>query len=84
MNVNIEFDEKSMTTHATFNLSDYKTQRNYQEALAIVKLISADHYVDPEMELEDFMEFVQTCLAQGKAKMTFSVDEEGLELEFLD
>ena len=83
MLVNIEIIEKpELSTQATFQLESFSAPKDYKEALAIIFMISADYYLDPELEIEDF----QNIIKQGKEKSSVSlillVNEDGIELEF--
>ena len=82
MLVDIEFDEKNHETFATFETSRMNDERKIKEVLAIVTMISADYHLDPELEVEDMLDFIEQSNERSKAKMTFSICEEGLELEF--
>jgi hypothetical protein len=82
MIVDIEFDEKNHETFATFEIEHMSDERKIKEILAIVTMISADYHLDPELGVEDMQGFIEQAKEKTKAKMTFSICEEGLELEF--
>jgi hypothetical protein len=82
MIVDIEFDEKNHETFATFEISNMADERKIKEVLAIITMISADYHLDPELEVDDMQGFIAQANEKSKAKMTFSICEEGLELEF--
>lgn len=82
MLVDISFDEKNHETFATFEILNMHNDRAIKEVLAIITMISADYYLDPELEIEDMNNFISQANEKSKAKMTFSVSEDGLELEF--
>jgi ABC-type multidrug transport system ATPase subunit len=82
MLVNIEFNEKVHETYATFEIEHMSDERKIKEVLAIITMISADYYLDPELEVEDMLGFIVSAKEKSKAKMTFSISEDGLELEF--
>jgi hypothetical protein len=85
MIVNIEIVEKpELATKATFNVEDFKNSKDYKECTAIIFMICADYYLDPEIGLEDIEGFVQQAKEKSKAKLALFADEDGIELEFLD
>ncbi len=85
MNVDITFQEKpELATIASFKLLNLKTEKDFKETLAIIIILSADYYLDPEIGVEDLMEFTEQAKENNKAIMTLEISEEGLELEFLD
>lgn len=84
MLVNIEILEKPVIqTKATFKTEHFAKQRDFKEALAIVFMISADYYLDPELGPEDLSELVAKAKEESKENLCFFVSEEGLELEFV-
>ena len=85
MNVDITFQEKpELATTASFKLLNLNTDKDFKEALAIIVILSADYYLDPELGVEDLQDYVNQAKENNKAKMTLEISEEGLELEFLD
>jgi hypothetical protein len=82
MLVDINFDEKNHETFATFELKNIENERSIKELLAIITMISADYYLDPEIGIEDVQNFIASVDGKNKTLMTFSINEEGLELEF--
>ncbi len=83
MQVNIQIIETpELATSASFELSNFQTEKDFKEALAIIFMISADYYLDPELELQDLKEFVGQASESNKAKVTLTASEDGLELEF--
>ncbi len=84
MLVNIEIIEKpELITKASFELANFKTEKDLKEGLAIVFMVAADYYLDPELELEDFANLIEQGKEKSKAIMALAVSEDGLELEFL-
>lgn len=84
MLVNIEIIEKpELATKASFELKNLQSEKDYKEALAIIFMISADYYLDPELEIEDLKEYVHQGRDKDKSLITIFFDEEGLELEFI-
>lgn len=85
MLVNIEIIEKpEIYTQASFELEHFKSDKDYKEAMAIIFMISADYYLDPELGPEDLQELVVQGREKSKVKMALQASEDGLELEFLD
>jgi hypothetical protein len=84
MLVNIEIVQPpDLMTQASFNIEDFKEEKDFREALAIIFMISAEYYLDPEFELTDMKDFTQQAINKSKQKLVFLVSEEGLELEFV-
>jgi hypothetical protein len=85
MQVNIEVIEKpEVHTKATFELLNLNTDKDYKETLAIIFMISADYYLDPELEIEDLKQFKVMASEKNKAKLALFASEDGIEAEFLD
>ncbi len=84
MQVNIEIIEKpELATKATFKIKDFTGAKDYKESMAIIFMISADYYLDPELEISDLENFVAQGKEKAKDSLALFVDETGLELEFL-
>ncbi len=85
MFVNIEvFEKPEIHTKATFDFINLNTEKDFKETLAIIFMVSADYYLDPELEIEDLKEFKTMGLEKNKAKLTLIASEDGIEAEFLD
>lgn len=85
MLVNIEIIEKpEIATKATFATKDFNGPKDFKESLAIIFMICADYYLDPELGLEDIAGFVDQAKEKNKAKLALFADEAGIELEFID
>lgn len=85
MNVNIEIiDKPEIYTKATFKFLDLNTEKDYKETLAIVFMICADYYLDPELDLSDLKGFVEQGKENKKSGLCVEASEDGLELEFID
>lgn len=85
MQVNIEIIEKpEIGTKATFNIKDFNTPKDFKESMAIIFMICADYYLDPELEIEDLIGFIEQAKERTKDKLALFADESGIELEFLD
>ena len=69
-------------TKATFKLENFKTDNDFKQALAIIFMVSADYYLDPELEVENLVEFVNSGRENSKNNLTLEASEDGLELEF--
>lgn len=83
MLVNIEIESKpEFMTKATFALSNFSLEKDFQECLAIICMISGDYYLDPELDLDDLKKFVEQGKENQNTNMTLFISEEGLELEF--
>ena len=83
MLVNIEIEQKpEILTKATFLIENFTSLKDYKECLAIICMISADYYLDPELEIEDLKNFVEQAKDKTKSSLTLFISEDGLELEF--
>lgn len=69
-------------TTATFKLEHFQSEADYKQALAIIFMVSADYYLDPELDVENIVEFVSTGREKSKDNLTLEASEDGLELEF--
>lgn len=85
MLVNIEVIEKpELSTKASFLIENFTNEKDFKEALSIIFMISADYYLDPELEIADLRGFIDQANEKNKATLALFVSEDGLELEFLD
>ena len=83
MQVDIKFEKSPIIqTKAIFELASFKSDLDYKETLGIIFMISADYYLDPELEIDDLRGFVTQGQENSKDKLTLFVSEDGLELEF--
>ncbi|MFT6633451.1 MAG: hypothetical protein ACJAS4_003421 [Bacteriovoracaceae bacterium] len=70
-------------TKAIFKVEDFKSAKDYKESIAIIFMICADYYLDPEIGIEDLEGFVQQAKSKSMANLALFADEDGIELEFL-
>ncbi|MCT4641794.1 MAG: hypothetical protein N4A33_05800 [Bacteriovoracaceae bacterium] len=82
MKCDITIDEKNLECNLTFNLGDFTDQKNYKDALTVVSMVSGDYHLDPEIELDDFIELVSKGKSDNKQVITFSINEEEIGAEF--
>lgn len=83
MLVNIEIIQKpEVHTKASFELAHFNSDKDLKESLAIIFMISADYYLDPELELDDLQGFIEQGRNNHKEKIALFISEDGLELEF--
>jgi len=81
MKLDISFHPQDHMAFLNFAVSDFTTELQYKECLAIVTIISGDFYLDPELEITDIEEFVATAKEKNKTNLIFELSEDGLELE---
>ena len=81
MNVDINFHPKDHMAFLNFTVSDFKSDLQLKECLAIVAVFSGDFYLDPELEIEDIEGFVNMAREKEKKQLVFELSEDGLELE---
>lgn len=85
MLVDIHFKQKpEISTNLKFELLHLNNEHNYKEVLAILAMVCADYYLDPEIGVDDLTELVTQAKSDHKSKMTLEISEEGIDLEFLD
>ena len=83
MLVDIKFNEKTQSSTATFELVNLNTENDLKQCLAIVTVLAADYYLDPEIEVEQLQDFIKQGLEKEAKTLCFFFDEDGLELEIL-
>lgn len=81
MIVDIQFNPKEQSAILTYELANFATELNKKECLAIITIVSADFYLDPEIELEHLDEFLKIAQEQDKSKLVFEISEDGVDLQ---
>lgn len=81
MNCNFEIDHKSHDATLNFKFSEFKELRSFQDALTLIFIICADYQLDPELELEDFQQIIESSKESGKEGISFYINEDGLEAQ---
>lgn len=84
MNTQININQKTLDTDVIFKVEDIQSQDHAKECLIILTMIAGDYALDPEIELEDFNSFVEKAKSEDKMALLFSINEDGLELEFIN
>ena len=85
MLVDIQFKSKpEISTNLKFELLHLNNEHNFKEVLAILTMVCADYYLDPEIGVEDLTDLISQAKSENKSKMTLEISEEGIDLEFLD
>ena len=82
MIVDIKFNHKEQSCSLEFSFLHLVNDMAMKEALAILAIVSADFYLDPELEVEDISNFISQGKEKAKSALVFEVSEDGLELEF--
>lgn len=83
MKCNIDVNPKTYECTLEFTLKDYASEKDYQNSLAIIAMVSGDYNLDPEIELDEFKELITKGLDDKKDIIQFLIDEEGIEAELL-
>lgn len=81
MKVDITIDEKSLSSIVSFDLADFSTPKSYKDTLAIIMMIAADYSLDPELELEDLENIVNSGKENNDKKVVFVINEDEIEAE---
>lgn len=84
MIADISVNPKTLDCDIRFRIEDIKNENSIKDCLAIVSMISGDYALDPELELEDMISFVEKAKNEDKVTLLFTVSEDGLELELLN
>jgi hypothetical protein len=84
MKTDISINHKTLDTNITFKVNDIKNENSLKDCLAIVSMISGDYALDPELDLEDMISFVEKAKSEDKMALLFTISEDGLELELLN
>lgn len=84
MQNDISIDPKTMSARLLFKIEDFKSEKDFKDALAILSMVAGDFHLDPEVEVEELQGFVQKAKNEAKMALEFVVDEEGLELELIN
>lgn len=66
-----------------FPIDGFKTEKDYQDALALIIVVCADFYVDPELTTAQLQELVTSNENPDKAQFEVEIDEEGVSAQFL-
>jgi hypothetical protein len=83
MKCDINVNPKTYECTLDFVLKDYTAEKDYQNSLAILAMVSGDYNLDPELELEEFKVLITNGLDDKKDIIQFIIDEEGIEAELL-
>lgn len=81
MNCHFEIDPKTQDAKLTFAFSELKELKDYQNALTLLFIVSADYQLDPEFEMEEFQEIIESSKESGKNNISFFISEDGLEAQ---
>ncbi|MBD64516.1 MAG: hypothetical protein CME62_04885 [Halobacteriovoraceae bacterium] len=81
MLVDISFNPKAQSALLEFQVEHFDSDLRLKECLAIMTVISADFYLDPEIEPEHLAEYIAIAREQNKNAMLFEISEDGVELE---
>ena len=84
MKTDISIHPKDLSARVLFNVEDFSGEQDYKDALAILSMVAGDYHLDPEVEVEEMMGFVQQAKNEAKMALEFIVDEDGLELELIN
>ena len=66
-----------------FPLAGFSKDKDFQDALALVIVVCADFYVDPELTVTAFKELVESNENPEKSSFEIEIDEEGVSAQFL-
>lgn len=83
MNCDISVNPKTFECTLEFKLENFHTEKDYQDSLAVLSMISGDYSLDPEIELDEFKKLIGQGLNNNKSLIQFLIDEEGIEAEML-
>lgn len=81
MLVDIKIIPKTFEAVLTFKLENFKDDKSFKDAIAIVTMIAGDYNLDPELEVTDLQDMVTMALKENKQSMIFSILEDGIEAE---
>lgn len=81
MLVDIQIVPKTYEAVLKFELENFKDEKSFKDAIAIVTMVAGDYSLDPEIELEDLQDMVKVALKENKKSMIFSIMEDGIEAE---
>lgn len=84
MKTEITIDPKTLSAEMILKVEDFKSEKDFKDSLAILSMVAGDYHLDPEVEVEELEGFVQKAKNEAKMALKFTVDEEGLDLEFVD
>lgn len=74
-------DPKTHDSTLKFAFSNFKGPKDYTNALTLLFMVCGDYQLDPELEMEDFEEIIQSTKESGKDSICFYISEEGLEAQ---
>lgn len=66
-----------------FPLTAFTNEKDYKDALALIIIVCADFYVDPELDPEQLQELVESNSNPEKSLFEVEIDEEGVSAQFL-
>lgn len=81
MKVDIQIAKDCEQIDIKFFTEEFKTPRNYREAIHIVTCFSYEFDLDPELEDEDLEEIIEKTKELEKDEFTFNINEDGIEVD---
>ena len=81
MKVSFEIEPKNHIALLAIDPNELNKEKDYKDLLSLITIISADFYLDPELEIDYLKELCDKAKSDKKS-LLISFDEEGIELEF--
>lgn len=81
MNLKFWVDEKSLESFIEFQVSEFKSQKDFKDALALITMVAGDYELDPEVDEEVLTDLIEKTKEYTKESFIFSFHEEGIEVD---
>jgi len=82
MKIDFKINEKDHSANILINPIDAEKAIEQKNLLALVTMVCADFYLDPELELEQLNDFIHQA-KEKESTILLTIDEEGIDLEFI-
>lgn len=82
MKFDFQINPKNHSASLNINAADVKNEKDLKDTLSLISIISADFYLDPELEIDQLEEIINKAKEEKKS-IEIIIDEDGIELEFI-
>ncbi len=83
MKVDVDINHDTESFLITFNVKNFKSDRDYEIAHELVSCVCGDYNIDPELSVEDIIAITQDAKDKKAEEFIFEITEDGLEAEIL-
>lgn len=79
MKIDFSYDDKNDVYKIIFEAQDFKSPKNFAEALILIDALSGDFSLDPELTEEDLKEICQAAKEQKLKDFSVEISGNGVE-----